>query len=102
MSGDCGEVGEREKEGGPDLAHSCAIFLFYLVGQLTRPHQADAHNVVLLWRLSFSQGTNEYVNKVTSSVSKKVPKTTKAKMVTSSFSPFPLVLLFANFRLNVL
>ena len=34
VSGDCGEVGEREKEGGPDLAHSCAIFLFYLGGEI--------------------------------------------------------------------
>jgi len=48
VSGDCGEVREGEKEGGPDLAHSCAIFLFYLVGQLIRPDQPEVHNVVLL------------------------------------------------------
>ena len=28
VSGDCGEVRKGEKEGGPDLAHSCAIFLW--------------------------------------------------------------------------
>ena len=48
VSGDCGEVREGEKEGGPDLAHSCAIFLFYQVGQLTRQDQTEVHNVVLL------------------------------------------------------